>query len=90
MPAPPESGTISAALHGSYSTVNGPIVAKGMASDATSEANNVAEASKELRNMTVGPNIALSAEQKAVLDKVKAGRNVFFTGSAGAYVVFTL
>jgi hypothetical protein len=31
----------------------------------------------------VKPVIALSAEQQAVLQKVKEGRSIFFTGSAG-------
>jgi hypothetical protein len=31
------------------------------------------------------PEILLSPEQRAVLDKVKAGGNVFFTGSAGDF-----
>lgn len=30
------------------------------------------------------PPVVLSPEQKAVLDRVRAGENVFFTGSAGA------
>ena len=30
------------------------------------------------------PPVILSPEQKAVLDRVRAGENVFFTGSAGA------
>jgi hypothetical protein len=29
------------------------------------------------------PAVVLSPEQKAVLDRVRAGENVFFTGSAG-------
>ena len=30
------------------------------------------------------PPVVLSPEQKAILDRVRAGENVFFTGSAGA------
>ncbi|KAI0733983.1 PIF1-like helicase-domain-containing protein, partial [Fomitopsis betulina] len=52
--------------------------ARDVLPDATSDA--VADA---LKNMTLTPDIVLSPEQQAVLDMVKAGRNVFFTGSAG-------
>ncbi|EPT04426.1 hypothetical protein FOMPIDRAFT_44005 [Fomitopsis schrenkii] len=56
--------------------------ARDVPPDATSEASHD-EAADALKNMTLAPNIDLSPEQQAVLDMVKDGRNVFFTGSAG-------
>ena len=59
-----------------------------MASDTTFEANNTA-VTNAMKGMSLSPKIALSDEQQSVLDMVKDGRNVFFTGSAGTCIAHT-
>lgn len=41
-----------------------------------------------VRNAETTPKIVLSQEQLEVLNMVKSGRNVFFTGPAGKWVSF--
>lgn len=64
--------------------VNGPLQADALASQATIEKPpDLCTPNEEFTGLDSQQAVVLSPEQKKVLQMVKEGRNVFFTGSAG-------